>query len=246
VVRGASRRRKKPVAAGGVHGFAATFAATLLAPVAFPQDMSVDRLLRWADEHLMYEVDTLVYATLQLGERTEKRSARENTLLDSFAIHARCLNDFLWHDRNDKKPRDAFATDFCAPGDWQSVRDGLPQAALEDVRKRRRFGREVMHLTYDRIDGEGEEKLWPCGRVLLEITGALREFATMALARRLGEKTREALLELYGALGTAGGGDPPEGPIGRISVATGLMPSQIRDVIGATTYIGEIQAGGER
>lgn len=45
--------------------------------------MSVERLLEWADEHLMYEVDTLVYATLELGDLPEKRSSRENTLLES-------------------------------------------------------------------------------------------------------------------------------------------------------------------
>lgn len=102
-----------------------------------------------------------------------------------------------------------------------------------------------MHLTYDRVDGQGEEKRWPCGPVLLEISSALREFATIALAGRLGEQTREALLELHGALNTARGTNPPEGPISRISGATGLMPSQIQNVVGATTHIGEIQVGGD-
>ncbi len=133
----------------------------------------------------MYEVNTLVYATVELGNTPEQRSARENTLLEFFAVHARCLNDFLWHDRGDRQPRDAFAADFCAPGDWERVRDDLPQAALEDVRNRRRFGREIMHLTYDRIDGDGEDKRWPCGAVVLEVAGALREFATRSPADRL-------------------------------------------------------------
>lgn len=102
-----------------------------------------------------------------------------------------------------------------------------------------------MHLTYDRVDGLGEEKRWPCGQVLLEITVALRGLATISLAGRLSDQAREALLELHGALDTAPGAEPPDGPVSRISVATGLMPNQIQDVIGTTTHVGEIQVGGD-
>jgi hypothetical protein len=112
----------------------------------------------------MYEVDTLVYATAELGQKPEKRSGRENALLESFAVHARCLNDFLWHDRSDRIQRDAFAADFCAPGDWERVREDLPQAALVEIRSGRRFGREIMHLTYDRIDGEGKIRSGPAAK----------------------------------------------------------------------------------
>lgn len=212
--------------------------------MAFPKDISPDRLRAWAKEHLMYEVSTLVYATAELGNTPERRSARENTLLESFAVHARCLNDFLWHDRSDRKPRDAFAADFCAPGDWERVRDDLPQAALEDVRERRRFGREIMHLTYDRIDGEGESKRWPCGTVVLEIACALREFATRSLADRLDAESRESLLGLRQTLEPDSGSTLAELRIGFITSATGIDARQFRDVTGGTINFCEIQAGG--
>jgi hypothetical protein len=193
----------------------------------------------------MYEVNTLVYATVELGNTPEQRSARENTLLESFAVHARCLNDFLWHDRGDRQPRDAFAADFCAPGDWERVRDDLPQAALEDVRNRRRFGREIMHLTYDRIDGDGEDKRWPGGAVVLEVAGALREFATRSLADRLDPASRESLLSLPEALEPASGDPIADVRIGFVTGATGMDARQFRNVTGGTINFREIQAGGD-
>jgi hypothetical protein len=211
--------------------------------VAFPKDISPDRLREWAKEHLMYEVSTLVYATAELGNTPEQRSARENTLLESFAVHARCLNDFLWHDRSDKKPRDAFAADFCAPGDWERVRDDLPQTALEDVRARRRFGREIMHLTYDRIDGDGEDKRWLCGAVMLEVAGALREFAARSLADRLDAESRESLLVLRETLEPDPGASLADLRIGFITGATGMDARQFRNVTGGTINFREIQAG---
>ncbi len=213
--------------------------------MAFPKDISPDRLRGWAEEHLMYEVNTLVYATVELGNTPEQRSARENTLLESFAVHARCLNDFLWHDRGDRQPRDAFAADFCAPGDWERVRHDLPQAALEDVRNRRRFGREIMHLTYDRIDGDGEDKRWPCGAVVLEVAGALREFATRSLADRLDPASRESLLSLPEALEPASGDPIADVRIGFVTGATGMDARQFRNVTGGTINFREIQAGGD-
>lgn len=212
--------------------------------MAFPKDISPDRLREWAKEHLMYEVSTLVYATVELGNAPEQRSARENTLLESFAVHARCLNDFLWHDRSDKKPRDAFAADFCAPGDWERVRDDLPQTALDDVRTKRRFGREIMHLTYDRIDGDGEDKRWPCGAVVLEVAGALREFATRSLDDRLDAESRESLFGLRETLEPASGGSLADLHIGFITGATGMDARQFRNVTGGTINFREIQAGG--
>jgi hypothetical protein len=214
--------------------------------VAFPKDISPDRLREWAKEHLMYEVSTLVYATVELSNTPEQRSARENTLLESFAVHARCLNDFLWHDRSDRKPRDAFAADFCAPGDWERVRDDLPQTALEDVRARRRFGREIMHLTYDRIDGDGEDKKWPCGVVVLEVAAALREFASRSLADRLDTESRDSLLGLRQTLEPESGSPLADLHIGFITGATGMDARQFRDVTGGTINFREIQAGGDQ
>ncbi len=156
--------------------------------------MSPERLREWAAEHLMYEVETLVFVVLELGK--ELGGMLTNALLESFVVHARCLSEFLWHDRREQNPKDAFASDFCRSGEWEKARGPLPRAALEDVRDRQRFGREVMHLTYQRIDGAGEEKEWPCGEVLMEIATALEKLAEVALIDRLGARTQASLSTL--------------------------------------------------
>lgn len=64
--------------------------------------MTASELRSWASEHLMYEVDHSSYATVEFGKAPEGRI--EDALLESFAVHARCLNDFLWHDGRKSKP----------------------------------------------------------------------------------------------------------------------------------------------
>jgi hypothetical protein len=202
--------------------------------------MTASELRSWASEHLMYEVDSLVYATVELGKTPEGRI--ENALLESFAVHARCLNDFLWHDRRKSKPRDAFAADFCRPGAWEKTRDALPQDALGEVRRRRRFGREVMHLTYDRIDGDGEaygeEKEWPCGVVLLELATALGAFAKLALGDRLDDQTRATLSGLLVKE------EPARLAFNWVTGATGIRLGQIRQITGGTINVEDVWAGG--
>lgn len=200
-----------------------------------PDGMTSERLRGWAAEHLMYEVETLAFVVLELGKRPGGMVT--NALLESFVVHFRCLNDFLWRDRGKHNPRDAFAADFCSRGAWKDVREGLPQEALSQVRPRR-FGREVMHLTYDRIDGIGEKKEWPCGKVLLEILTALEKFANLALADRLDAPTRSFLTGLKMGL--------PRGRAVRpISGATALSPALSAHVVDPTIDVADIRAGGE-
>lgn len=203
-----------------------------------PADMTPDQLRAWVAEHLMYEVDTLIYTTLEIGKCEGELSHGENVLLDAFAVHARCLNDFLWRDRNARKPRDAFASDFCAPGEWKRARKQLPRRALVEIRNRGRFGREVVHLTYDRIDGSGEDKEWPCGDVLIELAGALGSFADLALPDRLWDRDRSKLSDLLVGRDSAGP------PLGSIAGATGMTVGQIRQFTGGTAHVQDIWGGG--
>ena len=102
-----------------------------------------------------------------------------------------------------------------------------------------------MHLTYDRIDGDGEDKRWPCGAVVLEVAGALREFATRSLADRLDPASRESLLGLPEALEPASGDPIADVHIGFVTGATGMDARQFRNVTGGTINFPEIQAGGD-
>lgn len=145
----------------------------------------------WAREHLVYEVDMLVYATERLID--EQEGMEGNVLLEAFAVHARCLFDFLWGKGNENYYDDAYAFHFS--DEWNARRGAIPPNLMK-IKDDKRFGREVMHLSYERIDGSGDAKVWPCGKVLLEIATALKLFAELARKEALDDETRERLKSL--------------------------------------------------
>jgi hypothetical protein len=158
--------------------------------------LSDQDLTRWAREHLVYEARMLACTAIRLAEREERaipRDAESNALLESFVVHVRCLSDFLWAERG-KHEMDAFAFDFCEPGKWEAAHPKFPPAVAQ-IRDQGRAGREVVHLTYHRLDIEEAAKEWDVGDICNEIAGALSDFALIALPARLDTKTRSALDE---------------------------------------------------
>lgn len=155
--------------------------------------LSDEELTEWADEHLAYEAWMLAFASLMLARPDLPRDEMSNVFLESFAIHARCLRDFLFGHRDRlHKGRDAFAIDFCPEGEWENARGPIP-AGLSELDERRRYGREIVHLSYDRSAVSPEMKDWPIGRVLEEIDDLLRALADTALPERLSPELRETL-----------------------------------------------------
>jgi hypothetical protein len=104
------------------------------------------------------------------------------------------LRDFLWADRG-KHPDDAFAADFCSPGTCEQERGSVPPT-LRDFDDRDRAGREVVHLTYHRLDIDPAAKGWRCDLAFAEIAKALTRFAELAQPERLEAKTKKALQDL--------------------------------------------------
>ncbi len=155
----------------------------------------------------------LAYTAVELAKRGDlPRDQESNVLLEAFAIHARCLRDFLFG-RRGRYAMDAFASDFCAPGGWDQARGEVPRA-LAEVDDRNRLGREVVHLTYERSAVPAEIKDWPVSAIVQELVYALDDFALEALPERLDDETRQALTNLQNS--------PPPG-VGPISVATAIQ-----------------------
>lgn len=155
-----------------------------------------DDLARWAREHLVYEGRMLAFAAVRLAERQGlPRDPESNALLESFVVHVRCLRDFLWGRRRDRQPHDAFAVDFCAPGEWERVRGDVP--GLLGGRLLHRAGREVVHLTYHRFSVDAASKDWDCGEIFDMIASSLERLAITAMPTRMDGVTRTALGELW-------------------------------------------------
>jgi hypothetical protein len=149
-------------------------------------------LMQWAHEHLVYEAAMLSHAVEKFANK-RLSDQDHNAFMESFAIHLRCLRDFLWGKRRPHNPEDAFASDFCDPGVWETRRPPLPAALKAIEGKRQRIGREIVHLTYHRLDIEAEAKDWDLTELMRAIAEGLDEFAEVAKPERLHPKTRRAL-----------------------------------------------------
>src|SRR2546428_11414548 len=88
-----------------------------------------------------------------------------NALLESSMIHARSLIDFLY----DENPSDSdvVANDFFDdPSDYRSARDPMTDL-LRTVPHR--VGKEIAHLTYDRLGKAPEQRTWPAMQIAVDI-----------------------------------------------------------------------------
>jgi hypothetical protein len=188
-------------------------------------------LATWAKEHLVYEVDTMIYALEGLEKQQTGRPA--NVAIAAFAVSARCLRDFLWNKPNPNYDNDALACYFS--DEWNGRRGAIP-ANLAEVDERGRFGKEIFHLTYDRISGADPLKRWPCGQIAVEIGNALKLFANLARPASLHDETRERL-KLVAVPGVDDDGNSVD-LVGRLSLTS------LAGITGATTMATAQYDGG--
>jgi hypothetical protein len=140
-----------------------------------------EQLRDFAKEHLLYEVEMLRGLTEELKRVLDHRNAGgdvdvlyplavRNAMVDSFAIRARLLIDFLYGLKG-PKPDDTLAEHYVA-GDWRP-----PKLSEELKNARDKVNKGVAHLTYHRLL---EEKEWPYGQIWLELAAIVRVFAKQA------------------------------------------------------------------
>jgi hypothetical protein len=107
-------------------------------------------------KHLRYEI-RMFKATAQLLMRGGlPEGEHRNAVLESFTIHARILLQFF-HPYGLGSDEMIAADYFRDPVEWKRARGRLPDA-LAAVRNR--VGKEIAHLTYDRVDISDEAKRW--------------------------------------------------------------------------------------
>jgi hypothetical protein len=182
--------------------------------------------LRAMSEHVLYEIEmfaeTVDLLTPEIWQRIPGRMARgaHNALIEAFTVHVRALHDFLYADPTRD---DASATDYFPAGDWPEIRPPEAEVLRE---ARRRTGKEIAHLTYGRLDREGDGKLWPHE----EIVSALR----LALFRFIDRVDRSLVCDNFWSRGwsaiqatpsmplRARIGEPPVGPIPVATQAFGM------------------------
>lgn len=120
-------------------------------------------------EHISYEIQmfTACIQRLSVGNLDD---FERNLILESFLLHARCLFDFLYPPANPWKD-DVIADDFFS--DPSTLRNALPASLPISNYLKSRTGKEVAHLTYERLNVTPAEKAWQVGDVHDQLGEAL-------------------------------------------------------------------------
>lgn len=131
--------------------------------------------------HLEYEARMLIATAQGLASGVAAGSAIGNALVESFALHARNLIDFLWPEG--AKTDHVMAEDYFEdPSTWKKLRPPL-STLLKDSRIRAH--KEIAHLSYDRLRVDEANKAWRFVEIATEILSAFRLFQNRLPAKYL-------------------------------------------------------------
>lgn len=129
---------------------------------------------------VLYELQVLFGTAQALRDEVQGPSAgqlpwaQKMACLESFAIHARVLEAFLWDTPRKRFPDDALAIDFFDDGVWETIRERVQRSELDELRDR--AGHEIAHLSYKRVDKAEEARRWKFDVIAGVIGNAFRLF----------------------------------------------------------------------
>ena len=137
-------------------------------------------LHKYAGEHIKYEVDMLVGATVATPSNDWFLHCSR---VEAFAIHLRNLITFFYPTPN-QKPTDVYAQDYVLNrANWNSTGRPLIPPELEDARNRAH--REVGHLTTLRIAGTPAHKAWDMPGLIQKLKPTIMAFRVAADPNKL-------------------------------------------------------------
>jgi hypothetical protein len=133
-----------------------------------------------ASDDLYYEL-TMLKSTAQKLESTknEPRGVVENALLESFAIHARCLIQFLYG-----KEKEEYVTASHYVDGW------IPTKTNALGRTVGRASEEIVHLSFKRVNLWDEAKKWDLYEIEKQISEAFTELLKRVPDEKLGLQMR--------------------------------------------------------
>lgn len=128
------------------------------------EKVSKEKLIEFSGEHLYYEIWMLYGVTNSLLKGVEDEYVY-NALLESFVIHASIIIDFFY--RPQVYSGDARAVHYIP--DVASWKEALPSYDRYFKKFHRKRNREVVHLSYKRLDVKPEEKKWNIRKIIKPI-----------------------------------------------------------------------------
>jgi hypothetical protein len=139
--------------------------------------------LKKASEHLHYEWDMLNYVAQAMVMNFAGSGVLNNAMLESFAVHVRGLIFFLFPEK--AKRDDVLATHFVSDAAAFETARGVKSEILKKAQSR--AGKEVAHLTYERLNVTAEAKPWPFGEIATEVNRVMKIFLQHADQSKLSE-----------------------------------------------------------
>ena len=150
------------------------------------EKVSKEKLIEFSGEHLYYEIWMLYGVTDTLLKGVEDRYVY-NALLESFVIHASIIIDFFY--RPQVYDGDARALHYV--DDIRAWRESLPSYERYFKKFHRKRNKEVVHLSYNRLDVKPEEKRWNARKVIKQIRKIVDRFLAQANPELLHPKMYE-------------------------------------------------------
>lgn len=134
--------------------------------VQMKQKILKKRLIDFAEEHLFYEIKMLYGVVDMLHKCDMSNMYIYNALLESFVLHASVILDFFY--APEKKNDDARAIHYVKnSAEWKKALPLLNKHFAGFTRKR---NKEVMHLSYKRLEVRSHEKRWGSRKITKEIS----------------------------------------------------------------------------
>jgi len=135
------------------------------------QKIKKEHLVVFSGEHLYYELNMFFGLSKLLSEGINDQYVY-SALLESFIIHTCLILDFFY--KPPRKADDASVIHFIDDiKKWKRLRPSYDKYFRKFHRRR---SREVVHLSYKRLEVEKSEKLWDIGKIVPNIRELLSAF----------------------------------------------------------------------
>ena len=126
--------------------------------------LSKEKLVAFSGEHLYYEI-SMLYGVTDILLKGVENEYISNALLEAFIIHASIIIDFFY--RPQVYPGDARAFHYIQ--DMNKWRESLPSYGRYFKVFHHRRNKEVVHLSYNRLEVKPEEKRWQARKIIKQI-----------------------------------------------------------------------------
>jgi hypothetical protein len=145
-----------------------------------------EKLIEFSGEHLYYEIWMLYGVTEKLLKGGQDEYVF-NALLESFVIHASIIIDFFY--RPQVYGADARAIHYIA--DRKKWKESLPSYQRYFKKFHTKRNKEVVHLSFNRLEVRPEERPWNARQIIKQIRKIVDLFLDQADPRLLHPKIYE-------------------------------------------------------